>query len=271
APRYEIGAAMYGGAIGEVMASADPSLSEGDLVVHRLGWRNYAVAVAAAFRRVGRAAYPSPSLHWGSGCSLTSGSDAAQLRPGDTVFVSSAAGAAGSMAGQIARLKGASRVIGSAGSPKKVAHLTGKLGFDAAFDYHDGPVLDRLREAAPDGIDVYFDNVGGEQRRVAIEVMNVHGRIAVCGALNRQRTARPDEGPGDLLSVLGKRLTIRGFTLWDDLDRAAEFGEQFRGRPREGSLVYDETVIDGLARAPQALLDLVRGRYTGKTVVRLGS
>ncbi|MGW7383836.1 zinc-binding dehydrogenase [Streptomyces sp. NPDC054794] len=110
-------------------------------------------------------------------------------------------------------------MIGSAGSPKKVAHLIGKLGFDAAFDYRDGPVLDRLREAAPDGIDVYFDNVGGEQLWVAIEVMNVHGRIAVCGALNRQRTARPDEGPGDLLSVLGKRLTIRGFTLWDDLDR----------------------------------------------------
>ncbi|KUN29661.1 NADP-dependent oxidoreductase [Streptomyces antibioticus] len=271
-PSYEVGEVMYGDALGEVVASADPSLSEGELVVHRFGWREYAVAEARAFRRVDKAAYPSPSMHLGFGLVAYTGlMDAARLQPGDTVFVSSAAGATGSMAGQIARLKGARRVIGSAGSAAKVAHLTGKLGFDAAFDYHDGPVADRLREAAPDGIDVYFDNVGGEQLRAAIEVMNVHGRIAVCGALNRQSTARPDEGPGDLLSVLGKRLTIRGFTLWDHLDRAAEFGEQFRGWLREGSIVYDETVIRGLESAPEALLDLVRGRHIGKTVVRLGS
>ncbi|MCQ9129214.1 NADP-dependent oxidoreductase [Streptomyces hilarionis] len=270
-PRYELGEVMYGDAIGEVVASADPSLDEGDLVIHRLGWREYAMARAGVFRRVDKDAYPAPSMHLGFGLVAYVGlMNAAELRPGDTVFVSSAAGATGSMAGQIARLKGAARVIGSAGSRDKVAHLTEKLGFDAAFDYHDGPVHDRLREAAPDGIDVYFDNVGGEQLRAAIEVMNVHGRIAVCGALNRQSTARPDEGPGDLLSVLGKRLTIRGFTLWDHLERAAEFGAQFRSWLREGSIVYDETVIEGLASAPQALLDLVRGAYTGKTVVRLG-
>ncbi|MFF0160463.1 NADP-dependent oxidoreductase [Streptomyces sp. NPDC005263] len=267
---YEVGKVMYGDAVGEVVASSDPAVSEGELVVHRLGWREYAVAEASAFRRVDRAAYPSPSMHLGFGLVAYVGlMDAAGLRPGDTVFVSSAAGATGSMAGQIARLKGAGRVIGSAGSPDKVAHLTGNLGFDAAFDYHEGPVLDRLREAAPDGIDVYFDTVGGEQLR-AVEVMNVHGRIAVCGALGLQSTGRPDEGPGDLLNFLGKRLTLRGFTLWDHLDRAAEFGEQFRAWLREGSLVYDETVIDGLRGAPGALLDLVRGRFTGKTVVRLG-
>ncbi|XIE78835.1 zinc-binding dehydrogenase [Streptomyces sp. SBR177] len=175
------------------------------------------------------------------------------------------------MAGQIARLMGAARVIGSAGSPEKVAHLTGRLGFDAAFDHHDGPVLDRLREAAPDGIDVYVDTVGGEQLRAAIEVMNVHGRVAVCGALARQSGSGPDEGLGDLLGVLGKRLTLRGFTLWDHLDRAPEFGARFRTWLRDGAIVYDETVIEGLANAPRALFDLVRGAYTGKTVVRLGS
>ncbi|WP_078947886.1 NADP-dependent oxidoreductase [Streptomyces griseus] len=269
---YEVGEVMYGDAVGEVVASSDPAVREGELVVHRLGWREYAVAETSAFRRVDKAAYPSPSMHLGFGLVAYVGlMEAAELRPGDTVFVSSAAGATGSMAGQIARLKGAGRVIGSAGSPDKVAHLTGKLGFDAAFDHHDGPVLDRLREAAPDGIDIYFDNVGGEQLRAAIEVMNVHGRIAVCGALGRQSTGRPDEGPGDLLNVLGKRLTIRGFTLWDHLDRAAEFGGQFRDWLSDGSLVYDETVIDGLRSAPGALLDLVRGRFTGKTVVRVGS
>ncbi|MEU5535793.1 zinc-binding dehydrogenase [Streptomyces sp. NPDC020362] len=212
-PRYEVGEALYGDAVGEVAASADPSLREGELVVHRLGWREYATAEAGAFRRVDRASYPSPSMHLGFGLVAYAGlMEAAELRPGDTVFVSSAAGATGSMAGQIARLKGAGRVIGSAGSAVKVARLTGKLGFDAAFDHHDGPVLDRLREAAPDGIDVYFDNVGGEQLRAALEVMNVRGRVAVCGALSRQSTGRPDEGPGDLLNVLGKRLTVRGFT-----------------------------------------------------------
>ncbi|MGP8304157.1 NADP-dependent oxidoreductase [Streptomyces inhibens] len=240
-PRYEVGEVMYGDAIGEVVASADPSLGEGDLVMHRLGWREYAVAQAGLFRRVDRDAYPTPSTYLGFGLVAYVGlMDAAELRPGDTVFVSSAAGATGSMAGQIARLKGAARVIGSAGSPAKAAYLTEKLGFDAAFDHHDGPIADRLREAAPEGIDVYFDNVGGEQLRAAIEVMNPHGRIAVCGALNRQSKAGPDEGPGDLLGVLGKRLTIRGFTLSDHLERAPEFGAQFRSWLREGSIVHDE-------------------------------
>ncbi|WP_119728047.1 NADP-dependent oxidoreductase [Thermomonospora amylolytica] len=271
-PPYEVGEVMYGDAIGEVVASADPSLGEGDVVMHRLGWREYAVAQAGRFHRVDRDAYPTLSAYLGFGLVAYVGlTVAAELRPGDTVFVSSAAGATGGMAGQIARLKGAARVIGSAGSPAKVDYLTGRLGFDAAFDYHDGPVADRLREAAPEGIDVYFDNVGGEQLRAAIEVMNPHGRIAVCGVLGRQSTAGPGDGPGDLLAVLGKRLTIRGFTVGDHLDRAAEFGAQFRTWLREGAIVYDETVIDGLADAPQALLDLVNGAYVGKTVVRLGS
>ncbi|MFI9836166.1 zinc-binding dehydrogenase, partial [Nonomuraea sp. NPDC051941] len=151
------------------------------------------------------------------------------------------------------------------------AHLTGTLGFDAAFDYHDGPIVDRLREAAPEGIDVYFDNVGGQQLHAAIEVMNPHGRIALCGALNRQGKSRPGDGPGDLLGVIGKRLTMRGFTTSDHLDRAPEFDTQFRTWLSEGAIVYDETLIDGLANAPQALLDLVEGAYTGKTVVRLGT
>ncbi|MET7621539.1 NADP-dependent oxidoreductase [Streptomyces sp. NPDC005408] len=241
-PRYQVGEVMPGDAIGEVLASADPSLGEGDLVMHRLGWREYAVAQAGLFRRVDRNAYPTPSAYLGFGLVAYAGlMVAAELRPGDTVFVSSAAGATGSMAGQIARLKGAARVIGSAGSRDKVDYVTGKLGFDAAFDYHDGPVTDRLREAAPEGIDVYFDNVGGEQLRAAIEVMNPHGRIAVCGALNRQSKAGPDEGPGDLLSVLGKRLTIRGFTVGNHLEHAAEFGARFRTWLREGAIVYDET------------------------------
>lgn len=271
-PRYEIGEVMYGAAIGEVVASAAPSLGPGDLVMHGLGWREYAVADAGRLRPLGRGALSTPSVYLGSGLVAYVGlMEIANLRDGDTVFVSSAAGATGSMAGQIARLMGASRVIGSTGTPWKVTHLTGKLGFDAAFDYHDGPIVNRLREAAPEGIDVFFDNVGGEQLHAAIEVMNPHGRIVLCGALDRQGTRRPDNRPLDLLGVTGKRLTMRGFTARDHPGRGPEFDARFRTWVSEGSIVYDETVIDGLANAPQALIDLVQGSYTGKTVVRLGS
>jgi NADPH-dependent curcumin reductase CurA len=271
-PRYEIGEVMYGAALGEVVVSADPSLEAGDLVMHRFGWREYAVAEAGLFRRLDRNAYSTPSAHLGSGLTAYVGLlDAAQLRPGDTVFVSSAAGATGSMAGQIARLKGASRVFGSTGTQGKVAHLTDKLGFDAAFDYHDGPIVDRLREAAPGGIDVYFDNVGGDHLHAAIEVMNPRGRIALCGSLARQGGIHPGVGPLDLLGVIGNRLTMRGFTAFDHPARGPEFESQFGTWLNEGAIVYDETIIDGLANAPRGLLGLVRGAYTGKTVVRLRS
>jgi NADPH-dependent curcumin reductase CurA len=271
-PPYEVGAPLHGDAIGEVVASADPSVEVGAVVLHRLGWREYALADARQVRPVDPHAYPSLSAYLGFGLVAYAGLTAvAGLRPGETVFVSSAAGATGSMAGQLARLLGAGRVVGSAGTPEKVAHLTGKLGFDAAFDHHDGPVADRLREAAPGGVDVYFDNVGGEQLRAAIDVMNVHGRVALCGALARQSAGgRPDPGPGDLLPLVGKRITLRGFTMSDHLDLAPEFGRRMREWVAEGSLVQEETVVDGLENAPLALLDLVRGAYTGKVVVRLG-
>ncbi|GAA0366521.1 NADP-dependent oxidoreductase [Microbispora corallina] len=270
-PPYEVGAPLYGDAVGEVMASGEPSLKEGDVVLHRHGWREYALADAAQVRQVDPDAYPSLSTYLGFGLVAYAGLTAvAGLRPGETVFVSSAAGATGSMAGQIARLLGAGRVVGSAGTPEKVARLTGTLGFDAAFDHHDGPIADRLREAAPDGVDVYFDTVGGEQLRAAIDVMNAHGRIALCGALARQSAGgSPDAGPGDPMRLIGKRLTLRGFTMNDHLDLASEFGRRLRQWLADGSLVYEETVVDGLENAPQALLDLVRGTYTGKVVVRL--
>ncbi|GGT12483.1 NADP-dependent oxidoreductase [Nonomuraea spiralis] len=270
-PPYEVGAPLSGDAIGEVVASGEPSLQEGAIVLHRQGWREYALADATQVRQVDPYAYPSLSTYLGFGLVAYAGLTAvAGLRPGETVFVSSAAGATGSMAGQLARLLGAGRVVGSAGTPDKVAHLTGVLAFDAAFDHHDGPILDRLREAAPGGVDVYFDNVGGEQLRAALAVMNPHGRVALCGALARQSAGgRADAGPGDPMRLIGKRLTLRGFTVGDHLDLAPEFGRRLRQWLADGSLVYEETVIDGLENAPQALLDLVRGAYTGKVVVRL--
>ncbi|MFX0579348.1 NADP-dependent oxidoreductase [Nocardia nepalensis] len=270
-PPFTVGAPMFGDAIGEVVASADPAVPEGALVLHRLGWREYAVAEASAVHMVDPDAYPSPSTYLGFGLVAYAGLTAvAGLRKGDAVFVSSAAGATGGMAGQIARLLGARRVVGSAGSARKVRHVIDELGFDAAFDYHDEPLVEQLRAVAPDGIDVYFDNVGGAQLRAAIEVMNVGGRIALCGALARQRSGGvPDAGPGDVLPLIGKRLTLRGFTLHDHLNLAPEFGQRLRSWLADGQLVYTETVIDGLENAARVLLDLVRGHYTGKVVVRL--
>jgi NADPH-dependent curcumin reductase CurA len=263
-PGYQVGAAMRGEAIGEVIASADPSVAVGAVVAHPFGWREYAVCSAAVVRRVDPDAYPTLSTHLGFGLVAYAGLfDVGAFRPGDTVFVSSAAGATGSLAGQFARLKGAGRVVGSAGSAEKVRRLTGHLGFDAAFDYHDGPVVERLRAAAPDGIDVYFDNVGGEQLRAAVELMRPNGRIVLCGAL------AGDPLDLDLARLRAGRLTLRGFNVLDHLHRAAEFGREFRGWLRDGSLVYDETIVDGLANAPQALIDLVGGKYAGKVVVRV--
>ncbi|MGO4649548.1 NADP-dependent oxidoreductase [Nocardia sp. 2YAB30] len=270
-PPYRIGEAMYGDAIGEVVASNDPSVHEGTLVLHRLGCREYALANATEVRAVDPDTYPSPSTYLGFGLVAYVGlTVVAELREGDTVFISSAAGATGGLAGQIARLMGAGRVVGSVGSPEKAVHAIEKLGYDAVFDYHDAPIVDRLRTAAPGGIDVYFDNVGGAQLRAAIEVMNVGGRIALCGALARQQAGgTPDDGPGDLLPMIGKRLTMRGFTSLDHLHLAPEFGRRLRNWVAEGSIVHTETIVDGLENAPRALLDLVRGAYTGKVVVRL--
>jgi NADPH-dependent curcumin reductase CurA len=180
-PPYQVGKALDGGAVGEVVASSADGLRTGDVVLHGLGWRSHALLDARRATKVDPEAAPlgaylgvlgMPGLTAYAGLLVT-----AEFKPGDVVFVSSAAGAVGQVVGQLAKLRGAARVIGSAGSAAKVAYLTDELGFDAAFDYHDGPVRHRLRDAAPDGIDVYFDNVGGEHLEAAISSMRTHGRI----------------------------------------------------------------------------------------------
>ncbi|MEC3914718.1 NADP-dependent oxidoreductase [Nocardia sp. CDC160] len=268
-PPFVVGEAMHGRAVGEVVESADPELPVGTVVAHWLGWREFAVVAGEAVQVLDATVPPASYLGFGH-VAYVGLTKAAELREGDTVFVSSAAGATGSMAGQIARLLGAKRVVGSVGSPEKAEYARETLGYDAVFDYHDGPIADRLREVAPEGIDVYFDNVGGDHLRAAIEVMNVGGRIALCGALSRQRAGGvPDAGPGDLLPVIGKRLTLRGFTVLDHLDSAPEFGRLQRKWLADKAIVQSETIVDGLDKAPRTLLDLVSGTYRGKVVVRV--
>jgi NADPH-dependent curcumin reductase CurA len=194
--------------------------------------------------------------------------DGAELREGDVVWISAAAGAVGSLAAQIAKLRGHT-VIGSAGSPDKVRFLLDELGLDAAFDYHDGPVLDRLREAAPDGIDVYFDNVGGDHLQAALASMRRWGRIAMCGAISEYEHSEPQPGPTNLFQAVANDLTLRGFRASTHLERFPEAQRELGGYLAEGRLVYRETIVDGLEHAPEALARMIAGDTVGKTLVRV--
>jgi NADPH-dependent curcumin reductase CurA len=270
-PPYRLGAPLEGGAVGEVVASGDPDLAVGDTVLHNLGWRDYAVVPKGGARRVDPKAAPSLSTYLGvlgmPGLTAYVGLlDIAAMQPGETVFVSGAAGAVGSIVGQIAKARGAARVVGSAGSAAKVERLR-ELGFDAAFDYHDGPVRHRLKEAAPDGIDVYFDNVGGEQLEAAIGAMRQYGRIALCGAISQYNEATG--GIRNLGLAVGKRLTLRGYIILDHGQRMKEFVPEMAGWLREGRVRYDETIVDGLENAPGAFIGMLAGQNTGKMIVRL--
>jgi NADPH-dependent curcumin reductase CurA len=271
-PPYEIGKALEGGAVGEVIESAVDGVAPGDLVLHMAGWRSH--ALVRQFTKLTPIPGVSPSHFLGAlGMPALTAYvgllDMASFKPGDTVFVSGAAGAVGSLVGQIAKLKGAERVIGSAGSSDKVAHLTGKLGYDAAFNYRDGDVRELLAEAAPNGIDVYFDNVGGDHLEAAIWSMNDYGRVAACGSISGYNDEKLPPGPRNLFQLVTKRLTLRGFVIIDHSDRfpamIAEVGEWLAG----GKLVAEETIVDGLDNAPAAFLGMLRGENTGKMVVRL--
>ncbi|WP_428964480.1 NADP-dependent oxidoreductase [Micromonospora fluostatini] len=271
-PPYRLDAPLDGGAVGEVVASEAEGFDPGDVVLHGLGWREYALLDATAARPVDPTLAPVTaylSVLGMTGLTAYAGLlEVAAMKPGETVFVSAAAGAVGSLVGQIATLKGAGRVIGSAGSAAKVDRLRA-LGFDAAFDYHDGPVRDSLAAAAPDGVDVYFDNVGGDHLEAAIAAMNLHGRAAICGMIAQYNATEPPAAPRNLAQVIGKRLTLRGFLVADHGHLREQFVTEVAGWLREGKLSYDETIVDGLEQAPEAFLGLLRGDNLGKMLVRV--
>ncbi|MEU4113928.1 NADP-dependent oxidoreductase [Kitasatospora sp. NPDC028055] len=272
-PPFQLGQAMDGGAVGYVVASEAEGFAPGDAVLHGLGWREYATVDAKRAVKVDPAAAPlsaylgvlgMPGLTAYAGLLAVGG-----LKEGDKVFVSGAAGAVGSLVGQIARLKGASLVVGSAGSAEKVAKLVDEYGFDAAFNYKDGPVAEQLAKAAPEGIDLYFDNVGGEHLEAAIGALGVHGRAVLCGAIAQYNDTTPPAAPRNLALAIGKRLRLEGMLVADHAALQPQFVAEMSGWLRSGELRSEETVADGFENAVEAFLDLLRGVNTGKMVVRL--
>ncbi|MDT9592249.1 NADP-dependent oxidoreductase [Nocardioides zeae] len=274
-PPFELDATMTGGAVGRVVESRDDALAVGTLVLHQLGWRDVAQAPAREFRAVPEVPGGAPSsLHLGvlgmPGLTAYVGLTAvAGVQEGDTVFVSGAAGAVGTAVGQVARLLGAGRVIGSAGSAEKVALLQERYGYDAAFDYKAGSVREQLAAAAPDGIDVYFDNVGGDHLEAALWSFNQGGRAAMCGAIGDYNADSAPSGPRNMFRVVTNGLTLKGFIVSTYGHLAGEFAERMGAWFAEGRIVHDETVVDGVDNAVDAFLSMMRGGNIGKMVVRV--
>ncbi|GAB1335438.1 NADP-dependent oxidoreductase [Streptomyces sp. E-15] len=270
---FELGEVMEGGAIGEVIESRAEGIAAGDHVLHFLGWREYAVVDARHAVKVDPEAAPL-STYLGvlgmTGLTAYAGLlRTASLKEGDTVFVSGAAGAVGSQVGQIAKLKGAARVIGSAGSDEKVKLLVDEYGFDAAFNYKNGPVAEQLRAAAPDGVDVYFDNVGGDHLEAAIGSLNEGGRIVICGMISVYNDTEPAPGPKNLARLIQTRGRIEGFLVGDHYDLQPQFVQEVGPWVASGALKYRETVAEGVENTLEAFLGVLRGDNIGKMVVKL--
>jgi NADPH-dependent curcumin reductase CurA len=269
---FEIGEPLHGAAVGQVVEANHPGFAEGDFVLNVSGWREYFVSDGAGLRKVDPKLAPL-STYLGvlgmPGLTAYVGLlDIGEAREGETVFVSTGAGAVGSVVGQIARLKGC-RVAGSAGSDAKVELMRSELGFDAAFNYKTIPPRRAIPELAPEGIDVYFDNVGGDHLEAALFYMRAFGRIPVCGMISLYNATELLPGPRNLGLVIARRLTIRGFLVGDHLDRLPDFERDMSLWLGKGRVRSRETIVDGIERAPQAFLGMLEGENVGKMVVRL--
>ena len=271
-PPFEVGEVMTGGAVGQVVASSGGKFEEGSWVQGLNGWREHYVSDGEGLFPVDPDVAPvSTSLGVLGMPGLTAYAGLTRIgkpQEGETLFVSGAAGAVGSAVGQMARLKGL-RVVGSAGSPEKVEWLTDELGFDAAFNYRDGEVGSQLREHCPKGIDIYFDNVGGDHLSAALARMRRFGRIAICGAVSQYNEEAQPPGPENFMSVIPNRLTITGFLVIDHYDLLKEFVAEVGPWVVSGELKYRETIVDGIENMPGAFIGLLQGENIGKMLVKV--
>jgi NADPH-dependent curcumin reductase CurA len=270
-PPFELGKPLEGGAVGEVIESRTEEFKPGDAVTSNFGWREYFIATSKDLHRVSREFQPL-SVYLGAlgmtGMTAWVGLNLVEVKAEDVVFISGAAGAVGNVAGQLAKLRGC-RVIGSTGSDEKVIFLRKECGFDIAFNYNVGPIVEQLKVEAPDGIDVYFDNVGGEALEAALSALRMHGRIIACGGISGYNQEKPSPGPSNLFNMTAKRLTMKGMIVRDWLDHQAIFEKEVGGYFRAGKLKNKETVVDGIGQAVGAFIGLFSGKNIGKMVVKL--
>jgi hypothetical protein len=273
-PPVTLGDVMEGGTVGEVVRSNHPGYAVGDIVEGRLGWQEYAVSAGKGVRKLDPTVAPiSTALGVLGMPGLTAYFgllEVGQPKPGETVVVSAASGAVGGLVGQIAKLKGC-RAVGLAGSDAKVDFITRELGFDAGINYRMAPDLDAaLHAACPGGIDVYFDNVGGRITEAVSRHVNPFARFAICGLISQYNLTEPELAPRNERFVLVNRVRIQGFIVFDFAARYRDGLAQLTEWVRQGKLKYREHFVDGLERAPAALIGLLQGKNFGKMVVRVG-
>lgn len=274
AANVQIGEVIVGGVVAEVVTSKHADFQAGDIVNAHIGWQEYGVASGGDLRKIEPSIAP---ISTGIGILGMPGLTAyfgllevGKLQDGETVFVSGAAGAVGSVVGQIAKIKGC-RVIGTAGSDEKVAYILDELGFDAAFNYKNvSDYTAKLAELCPDGIDVYFDNVGGRITDAVFPNLRVKGRVAICGQISQYNLENPEVGPRFLWNLITKRARIEGFLVTEFAARHAEALVQMGEWVREGKLKYRETVAEGgIEAAPAAFISMLKGGNIGKQLVRI--
>ncbi|KAK3844706.1 MAG: hypothetical protein J3R72DRAFT_382025 [Linnemannia gamsii] len=276
-PGFQIGEAMTGYGIGEVTESKNDAYPVGTIVSGFTGWQEYSVIPGASGLRILHGARESPiplSAHLGvlgmpGMTAYSSLKIIGQPKAGETIFVSAAAGAVGQLVGQMAKKLGL-RVVGSAGSDDKVDYLLNELKFDAAFNYKkNGTILENLNRAAPEGIDIYYENVGGETLEAALEAMKNHGRVIACGMISQYNTQQP-YGIRNLHHIVSKRITMRGFIVSDFAEECgADFAKDVGSWLVKKEIIYREDVADGIEASPEAFVGMLKGKNFGKAVVKI--
>jgi NADPH-dependent curcumin reductase CurA len=270
-PPFQIGQPLQGGAVGTVVKSNDPKFAVGDLVESFNGWREAYVSPGSGLNKLPAGVPPQAYLGvlgMPGMTAYTSFHRIGEPKAGDVVFVSGAAGAVGSAVCQIAKLRGCT-VVASAGTDEKLAWLK-SVGVDATVNYKKGNLLDNVKAAAPKGIDIYFDNVGGDHLEVALEVARPFARFIECGMISIYNDKEPAPGPRNMSYVVGKRIKMQGFIVSDFADMRDQFYSEMGGWVRDGKIKWEETVENGVENAPKAFLNLFSGGNTGKMLVKLG-